>query len=100
MSEKSYEVIDEGTAIACLLCQFVSENREDVRRRHCPNCGVYHDTAAKKAAEEEDGKQPEEKISKPKAKIEKHPPHARAIASKFGAKRNIGHGHFTKRRLY
>lgn len=108
MSDKSYEVIDEGTAIACMLCGFVSDNREDVRRRHCPNCGVYHDEAAKKQAEEEECQKDISDVSGTKPKGGKGLPPAKCLATKLGQRKYSGHGlksrnlgsHFTRRRLH
>ena len=43
MTEQTYELLYNGTAIKCLLCQRISYHFEDVARRYCAFCCRFHD---------------------------------------------------------
>lgn len=91
MSEKTYELIEENTGIVCLSCGNVSYIREDVRRRYCSRCNVFHDG-------EQENKE-EKKETKPLIPKEKKVvPAAIAMGIKF--RTNRGGSNFTRRRLY
>jgi hypothetical protein len=108
MSEKTYEIVEEGTGIVCLICGMVSYNREDVRRRFCGSCKVFHDDVAKKADEVEECQKDISGTSGIKSKGGKEPPPAKCLATKLGQRKSCGRGlrnhslgsHFTRRRLY
>ncbi len=109
MSEKTYELVEENTGIVCLICGMVSYNREDVRRRFCGNCKVFHDDVAKNAEKEDEECQKDTSpTSETKPKSGKGLPHAKCLATKLGLKKYSGVGlkshnlgsHFTRRRLY
>lgn len=40
---KTYEIVEGGRAIKCLLCQRTSWNGDDVRYKFCVACDVFHD---------------------------------------------------------
>lgn len=44
MSTDTYKLVNEGTAIECLVCNMTSHSIEDVRRRWCGICHSYHNT--------------------------------------------------------
>jgi len=39
---KTYEIIENGRAIRCLLCGRVSHNANDVLYLYCGNCHRFH----------------------------------------------------------
>jgi len=38
-----YEIVQHGTAIRCLQCGVTSFNQNDVAKRYCARCGIFHD---------------------------------------------------------
>lgn len=38
----TFEIVEQGHAIRCLVCGHRSANPEDVRRRFCPHCADFH----------------------------------------------------------
>jgi hypothetical protein len=43
MSEPTHEIIEDGRAIKCLLCQSISYHPDDVSCLYCSKCGVFHE---------------------------------------------------------
>lgn len=43
MSELTYRLVDEGSAIQCLVCGRTSHNTNDVAYRYCGFCHRFHD---------------------------------------------------------
>lgn len=41
--EPQFAVLEDGAALRCLLCGYVSHNPNDVAHRYCPNCRLYLD---------------------------------------------------------
>jgi ribosomal protein L37E len=39
----TYHIVHDGKAIRCLMCGFVSYNKNDVEKRYCGQCHVFHD---------------------------------------------------------
>ncbi len=39
---KTYRIIENGTAILCLKCNMVSRNLNDVENRYCGRCKFFH----------------------------------------------------------
>lgn len=39
----SFEILNHGKAIKCLLCNRISHNPNDIRQRYCGNCHTFHD---------------------------------------------------------
>jgi hypothetical protein len=112
---KTYELVEEGTGIVCLVCGMVSYNREDVRRRYCSHCKVFHDDREKVQAVEQaepagqndqDDEEGGQKPAGPKKKEKKAPVPAMTISTKLGARKYAGKSfmgrvgpHFTRRRF-
>lgn len=42
----SYRLLENGSAIWCVKCGFISFNPNDVAQRYCALCKVFHDDAA------------------------------------------------------
>jgi len=42
-NDESYEILDEGRAIKCLICGMVSHNPNDVAQRYCGKCHRFHE---------------------------------------------------------
>jgi len=99
---KTYEILEGGTGIVCLVCGMPSYNPEDVRRRFCGHCRAFHDDLEKQqpATPELEQAPPEEDKPVKKKKESVLPPPARSIAAKFGRKSMSMGRHFTRRRLY
>ena len=45
-SDKTFEIVEDGRAIKCLLCGRTSWHPKDVEHRYCGNCEVFHDDLA------------------------------------------------------
>jgi hypothetical protein len=43
----TYELVEEGKAIKCLLCELTSYHPEDVRQHYCGRCRLFHDDLEK-----------------------------------------------------
>ena len=43
MSEPTFEIIDDGHGIKCLLCQTISYHPDDVSCIYCAKCGIFHE---------------------------------------------------------
>ncbi len=39
----TYRIVENGTAIQCLICGLTSHNPNDVREHYCGNCHIFHD---------------------------------------------------------
>ena len=39
---KTYEIVEKGKAIKCLVCNMTSYNENDVREKYCGNCHQFH----------------------------------------------------------
>lgn len=39
----TYELVDDGAAIKCLICNRTSWNSDDVRHRFCVGCDIFHE---------------------------------------------------------
>lgn len=50
MTIQTYELIENGTAIRCLVCMSDSYNPAAIEDRVCPQCGVKHDELANRIA--------------------------------------------------
>jgi hypothetical protein len=44
MSEPTYELLDEGRAIRCRICDLTSHNPSDVAQRYCGHCKLFHES--------------------------------------------------------
>ena len=43
MNEKNtYEIVEKGKAIKCLVCNLTSWNKNDVKEKYCGGCHQYH----------------------------------------------------------
>ncbi len=40
---KTYEILEEGRAIKCLVCGLTSWHPKDIAHRYCDNCSQFHD---------------------------------------------------------
>lgn len=46
MNEPTYELLDGGRAIRCLICDLTSHNPNDVEQRYCGHCKLFHEDSA------------------------------------------------------
>ncbi len=52
-SNKTYEIVEDGHAIVCLICGRKSYNANDVAQKYCGDCNRFHEDIQ----EDQDGKE-------------------------------------------
>jgi hypothetical protein len=48
--DQTYQYLEGGAAIQCLLCNQISYHPRDVAERYCGRCHVFHDDLAARRA--------------------------------------------------
>jgi hypothetical protein len=44
--DQTYEIVEDGKAIKCLLCGLTSYHPKDVEHRYCGHCKAFHEDLA------------------------------------------------------
>jgi len=90
MNNKTYEIIEDGTGLFCLLCGMVTHNKENTRRKYCLYCNTFHQDV-----ELPESETIEKKAKKGKEKKDKERVLMVAISTK--PRRSVGLRSFRKR---